>query len=90
MALAVSSEGEELLCVSDAFLHPIHVEQPEWHAVVDFAPRQVVDTRHRLLGMAIKEGALVFAFHFSFPGLGFVASNGKGWRWHSIDTGKTS
>ena len=31
MALSVSSWGENLLCVSDAFLHPIHVEQPEWY-----------------------------------------------------------
>ena len=42
MALAVSSGGEQLLSVSDAFLHPIHVEQPDWYAAVDFAPEQVV------------------------------------------------
>jgi glyoxylase-like metal-dependent hydrolase (beta-lactamase superfamily II) len=81
MALSISSEGEKLLCVSDAFLHPIHVEQPEWHAAVDFAPVQVAETRRRLLGMATSEKALVFAFHFAFPGLGFVTWSGKGWRW---------
>jgi glyoxylase-like metal-dependent hydrolase (beta-lactamase superfamily II) len=81
MALSVSSEGEKLLCVSDAFLHPIHVERPEWHAAVDFAPVQVADTRRRLLGMAASERALVFAYHFAFPGLGFVTWGEKGWRW---------
>ncbi len=29
MALSISSEGEQLLCVSDAVLHPIHLERPE-------------------------------------------------------------
>ena len=81
MALSVSSGGEKLLCVSDAFLHPIHVEQPDWHAVVDFDPVQVADTRRRLLGIAAREKALVFAFHFAFPGLGFVAWSEEGWRW---------
>src|SRR4030065_2461368 len=32
MSLAISSQGEQLLCISDAFLHPIHIEHPEWHA----------------------------------------------------------
>jgi glyoxylase-like metal-dependent hydrolase (beta-lactamase superfamily II) len=89
MALAISSEGEKLLCVSDAFLHPIHMEQPEWHATVDFAPKQVADTRRRLLDMATSEKTLVFAFHFAFPGLGFVTWNGKVWRWQPVDAGKT-
>jgi glyoxylase-like metal-dependent hydrolase (beta-lactamase superfamily II) len=45
VALSISSEGESLLCVSDAFLHPIHVERPDWYAVVDFDPVQVAETR---------------------------------------------
>ena len=81
MALYISSEGEKLLCVSDAFLHPIHVEQPEWYAAVDFDPVQVAETRRRLLGLATREKILVFAFHFAFPGLGFVTWSEKGWRW---------
>lgn len=86
MVLAVSSEGERLLCVSDAVLHPIHVEQPEWCAVVDFAPEQVVVTRHRLLSTAATEKALVLSFHFPFLGLGHVVQKGKGWKWQPIET----
>ncbi len=29
MALTISSEGEQLLCMSDTVLHPIHLEQPD-------------------------------------------------------------
>lgn len=70
MALAISSGNEQLLCISDAVLHPIHLEQPDWYAGVDFAPEQTVATRRRLLNRAATERALVLAFHFPFPGLG--------------------
>ena len=86
MALSISSGGEQLLCLSDTVLHPIHVEQPEWYAIVDFAPGQAVATRRRLLNRAAAEKALVLAFHFPFPGLGHVVQKGEGWQWQSIET----
>ena len=84
MALAISSGGEQLLCISDAVLHPIHLEHPEWYAAVDFAPEQVVATRRRLLNRATAENALVLAFHFPFPGLGHIVQKGEGWQWQPI------
>src|SRR2546426_87527 len=33
IAVALRSEGSELLYVSDAALHPIHLEHPEWRSV---------------------------------------------------------
>ena len=87
MALAISSKGEQLLIIADAMLHPIHMEQPDWYAAVDFAPEQVVTTRRRLLNRAAAEKALVLAFHFPFPGLGHVVRKGEGWLWQPIETG---
>jgi glyoxylase-like metal-dependent hydrolase (beta-lactamase superfamily II) len=84
MAVTVSSSDEQLLCISDAVLHPIHLENPEWHAVVDLAPEQVLATRRQLLDRAATEKALVLAFHFPFPGLGHVIQKGDGWRWQPI------
>jgi glyoxylase-like metal-dependent hydrolase (beta-lactamase superfamily II) len=84
MALEISSESGKLLCVSDAVLHPIHLEQPEWYAAVDFAPEQAVSTRRRLLDRAATEKALVLAFHFPFPGIGRVIQRGKAWHWQPI------
>jgi glyoxylase-like metal-dependent hydrolase (beta-lactamase superfamily II) len=86
MALAISSRGEQLLCVSDVVLHPIHLEQPEWCAGTDFSPQQVLATRRRLLSMAAANKALVLAFHFPFPGLGRVISKGEAWQWQPIET----
>lgn len=84
MALAISSGDEQLLSISDAFLHPIHVERPDWYAAVDFAPQQVMTTRRRLLNLAATGKTLVLAFHFPFPGLGHVVQKGEGWRWQPI------
>jgi glyoxylase-like metal-dependent hydrolase (beta-lactamase superfamily II) len=86
MALVISSEGEQLLCISDTALHPIHLEQPEWCAAVDFAPDQVVATRRRILNRAAAEKALVLAFHFPFPGLGHIVQKGEAWQWQPIAT----
>jgi len=83
MALAISSGGEQLLCIADVVLHPIHLEHPEWCAAVDLLPEQVVATRRRLLNMAA-EKALVLAFHFPFPGLGHVIPKGEVWQWQPI------
>lgn len=86
MALTISSGGKHLLSVSDAFLHPIHVEQPDWYAAVDFAPQQVMATRRRLLNLAATDKILVLAFHFPFPGLGHIVQKGEQLRWHPIET----
>jgi len=86
MAVAISSGRQQLLCISDTVLHPVHLEQPEWYAVVDFAPEQVVSTRRRILNEAAIGKALVLAFHFPFPGLGHVIRKGTGWRWQPIET----
>ena len=86
MAVAIASDSEQLLYISDAVLHQIHLEQPDWYTAVDFAPEQVVTTRRRLLDRAATEKALVHAFHFPFPGLGYVAQKGEAWQWEPIET----
>jgi glyoxylase-like metal-dependent hydrolase (beta-lactamase superfamily II) len=83
MALSISSEGEQLLCISDTFLHPVHLEHPEWCAAVDLMPEQVVSTRRHLMGRASEEKALVLAFHFPFPGLGYIIRDCDMWKWQT-------
>jgi glyoxylase-like metal-dependent hydrolase (beta-lactamase superfamily II) len=86
MALEIASKGEQLLCISDAALHPIHLEQPEWYAAVDLDPGQAVATRRQLLHRAADQNALVLAFHFPFPGIGRIVQKGEGWQWQPIET----
>jgi glyoxylase-like metal-dependent hydrolase (beta-lactamase superfamily II) len=84
MALSISSGSEQLLCIADVLLHPIHLEHPEWLSVFDLLPEQVVATRRSLLNMAAAGGMLVLAFHFPFPGLGHVVPKDETWRWQPI------
>jgi glyoxylase-like metal-dependent hydrolase (beta-lactamase superfamily II) len=86
MAVAISSDGEDLLCISDAAIHPIHVEQPSWHSVFDLAPELALASRRRLIDRAAVQKALVFAYHFPVPGLGQVTPKGEAWQWQPIDT----
>jgi glyoxylase-like metal-dependent hydrolase (beta-lactamase superfamily II) len=81
IALAISSKGEQLLCVSDVVLHPIHLEWQEWCAAIDFDPGQVEGTRRRIMNRATVDNALVLAFHFPFPGLGHILQKEKAWQW---------
>jgi glyoxylase-like metal-dependent hydrolase (beta-lactamase superfamily II) len=82
IAVLVESAGEELLYVSDAALHPIHLEHPEWHPVWDQDRERAAASKRHLFDRAARNGALVLAFHFPpFPSLGRVERRGRGWHW---------
>jgi glyoxylase-like metal-dependent hydrolase (beta-lactamase superfamily II) len=81
IALIISSQGKTLIYTSDAFLHPVHLEQPGWCAAVDLLPDDLLATRRRLLAKAASENALVLAFHLPFPGLGRVVTKEDAWSW---------
>ena len=83
-AVAISSLEERLLCISDAAIHPIHLEQPEWYSVFDLWFEEALASKRRLSDKAAAEEALVFAFHFPFPGLGHVVAKGRAWQWQPI------
>jgi glyoxylase-like metal-dependent hydrolase (beta-lactamase superfamily II) len=85
MALAISSGSEQLLYVSDAVLHPIHLEQPDWHAAFDLMPEQTVATRRELLYRIAADKVLMIACHFPFPGLGRVTQKRDRWQWQPIE-----
>ena len=86
MALAISSGSKQLLCISDALLYPIHMEQADWYPAFDLVREQAMVTKRQLMDRAAAEKALVLAFHFPFPGLGHVIQREKGWQWQPIDT----
>jgi glyoxylase-like metal-dependent hydrolase (beta-lactamase superfamily II) len=54
IAVEISSNRERLLCTGDAVLHPIHLEHPDWHAVVDIIPEKVLTTRQRALRVSVQ------------------------------------
>jgi glyoxylase-like metal-dependent hydrolase (beta-lactamase superfamily II) len=85
MTISVSSDGARLLYLSDVVIHPVHVAEPDWFAGTDVIPDQVISTRRRLLDMAARGRHLVMAFHFPFPGLGYITQDDQRWRWQPLD-----
>jgi glyoxylase-like metal-dependent hydrolase (beta-lactamase superfamily II) len=81
MAVMLSSEGERLLCIADAAVHPIHVEHPDWYMTFDLSPGEALKSRHHLFRKASVERSLVFGPHFAFPGLGHISDRGGYWQW---------
>jgi len=81
LALLLSSDGEQLLNLGDAAVHPLHLEHPEWENGFDLAAGQAAATRRTLLERAGAENMHVMAFHFPFPSVGRVARQRGGWEW---------
>jgi len=82
LALLISSEGQHLLNLGDAAVHPLHLERPDWENGFDLAPGQAAATRRLLLGRAVAENMHLMAFHFPFPSVGRVAARPEGgWEW---------
>lgn len=86
IALSITSDGEQLLHVSDAVLYPLHLEYPEWTPVFDVSPEQAAISKRRIFDLAAEKEALVFAHHFPpFPNLGHVLKKEEGWLWQPIE-----
>jgi glyoxylase-like metal-dependent hydrolase (beta-lactamase superfamily II) len=81
IALIIHSGKEQLLYISDAFLHPLHIERIDWQTNYDLDHKKAKRTRIKLLELAHKEGMLVNAFHFNFPGLGKIDRRNGTWKW---------
>ena len=85
ISLAVASGAGRLICVADTMDLPIHIEQTTWHPAWDQDPQQGLRSRRMLLRRAVAENALIHAFHFPFPGLGYVREDGPGWRFEALE-----
>jgi glyoxylase-like metal-dependent hydrolase (beta-lactamase superfamily II) len=85
MALVIHSDDAELLYISDAALHPLHLQHPDWCTVWEMDPDRALHSRRVLFDRAASTGALVLAFHFDpFPSLGRVQKARSGWMWHRV------
>jgi glyoxylase-like metal-dependent hydrolase (beta-lactamase superfamily II) len=82
LALLISSNGDHLLNIGDAAVHPLHLEYPELENGFDLCAATAGDTRRELLARAVSERMRVMAFHFPFPSVGRVSARvSGGWDW---------
>lgn len=82
LAVLLSSEGQHLLNVGDAAVHPLHLEQPTWENGFDLYRSTAVATRRELAERAAGEHMHLMAFHFPFPSVGRIGRLMEGgWEW---------
>jgi glyoxylase-like metal-dependent hydrolase (beta-lactamase superfamily II) len=82
LAVLIASDGESLLNLGDAAVHPLHLERPEWQNGFDLAVDAAVATRRSLVERAVAGNMHLMAFHFPFPSIGRVAAVATGgWQW---------
>jgi glyoxylase-like metal-dependent hydrolase (beta-lactamase superfamily II) len=80
-AIMVTSNGQRLLHVVDAFHQPFQAEHPEWAHRGDWDREIALATRRSLLKRAADEKLLVMAYHIPNPGLGYVKEKDGAWTW---------
>jgi glyoxylase-like metal-dependent hydrolase (beta-lactamase superfamily II) len=63
IGVEVDKGDKPTLIVGDAFLHPLHIANPEWTASVDQDPAATIRTRRRILERLRTKSAAMLGFH---------------------------
>ncbi len=74
LAFAITSGNEQLLHIVDAAHHEVLMfAHLDWTMAGDSAPAQASVTRKKLFDRAAADRTRIFAAHFAYPALGYVA-----------------
>lgn len=78
----LQSKGEKLVFWGD-LLHVAEVQfpRPDITILFDIDPKAAAATRQRAFAQAVQGGYWVAGDHVSFPGVGHLQADGKGYRW---------
>ncbi len=80
-AMLIETGAGQILNMVDSTINAfISAPNPTFHVQFDADGPMAVDTRTALLGRAADEQLTVFGYHFPFPGIGFIARDGDGFR----------
>ncbi|MEM9952297.1 MAG: MBL fold metallo-hydrolase [Chloroflexota bacterium] len=81
IGVLIESQTEKLIYVSDALIHPLHLEQLDWECGFDANHEHARESRVALAELAIELNASVMSYHFPFPGIGRIEREGDGYHW---------
>jgi len=83
MIFMLSSEGKQLCFIGDLTHHQVLlVERPRLEFAYDTDPKQAAVTRVRYLDMFAANKTPILAYHFPWPGFGYMSKHGDGFRYH--------
>jgi glyoxylase-like metal-dependent hydrolase (beta-lactamase superfamily II) len=79
----ITSGGQSLCYVGDLAHHPVLLlEKPLTEFKYDTDPKQSAQTRVKILTMLADKKIPLLAYHFAWPGIGYVAKQGDGFRYY--------
>jgi glyoxylase-like metal-dependent hydrolase (beta-lactamase superfamily II) len=79
-AFHVASGNEQLMVLSDTTNMPaLFAKHPNWHGAVDADPVLAEATRRKLFDRVVADKALVTGYHFPFPAVGKIVTDGAGY-----------
>ena len=82
MVLSGCTGGSQLCYIGDLAHHPILLlERPRTQFAFDTDPVQSAESRVRMLGMLAANRVPLLAYHFAWPGIGYVLKAGDGFRY---------
>jgi glyoxylase-like metal-dependent hydrolase (beta-lactamase superfamily II) len=80
----LSSEGKQLCFIGDLTHHQVLlVERPRLEFAYDTDPKQAAASRVKYLEMFAANKIPVIAYHFPWPGHGYLSKHGDGFRYHA-------
>jgi glyoxylase-like metal-dependent hydrolase (beta-lactamase superfamily II) len=68
-AVELTSDGNTLLHIADAWRHQIQMDHPDWYSIYDYYPDQFAESVALLLERAREKKVVLFGAHFEWPGL---------------------
>ena len=83
---AIESKGEKMLFLGDILVSDaVQLPEPSITSVYDYDAGQAATTRKKALAEAATAGYWVGVSHISFPGIGHIRADGKGYIWVPIN-----
>lgn len=81
ITLEITSGGAQALLIADAAHHWFQLDRPEWSPKFDRDKALAAQTRRALFERAARDHALLVAYHFPFPGVGYVVERAGAFHW---------
>jgi glyoxylase-like metal-dependent hydrolase (beta-lactamase superfamily II) len=81
-SFVISSQGKTLINAADVAHHYLlTLENPRAEFAFDTDPQQAISSRLRLFDMVAAQKTPIIAYHFPWPGLGYLTKRGEGYRY---------
>ena len=78
----LSSGDRSLMLVADLANHYVwSLAHPDWEVKFDMDKEAAAASRRRVLGMLAAEKMPMIGYHMPFPAVGYVDTDGDGFRW---------